>query len=42
MNGRPQEKKRWRFARMAVWTGILGGTLLFWSAAGLGLVAWWR
>jgi hypothetical protein len=36
------EKKRWRLARVAVWTGILGGVVLFWFTAGAALLAWWR
>jgi len=34
-----REKKRWRLLRVTVWTGILGGSLLFWLAAGAAVVA---
>jgi len=34
-----REKKRWRLARVGVWTGILGGSLFFWMAAGAAVLA---
>lgn len=37
-----REKKRWRVARVAVWTAILGGSLLFWVAVVVAVLGWLR
>ncbi len=36
------ERKRWRIARVTIWTTILGATALFWVTAAAAAIAWLR
>jgi hypothetical protein len=36
------ERKRWRFARAAVWIGLLLAAVIFWVTAGGAVMLWLR
>lgn len=42
MNGAVMESKRWKFARAAIWGGILVAAAVFWLAVGAYVLSWLR